>query len=86
MSEFIGILTLNTNVAEGCQLEDLLIPGHDVSGEENYAVSGSITVSANVTVKGGARLILNAGKKILFNPGFRVQAGGRLNARVGPSP
>ena len=66
--------------------ENLLIENHVVSGEEHFTATGSITISGNVTVPSGAILILNAGEKIIFNPGFRVQAGGRLSARIGASP
>ncbi len=65
--------------------EDLLIEDPEISGEKSYTATGTITVSGSVTVLSGARLILNAGERIIFNPGFRVQAGGRLSARISPS-
>lgn len=40
----------------------------------------------SASVSGCGRLTLQAGQRIRFLPGFQVQAGGMLQARIGPSP
>ena len=68
--------------------EDLTITGADVPGTgiHTFEATRNLTVSGDVTVQNGVQLNLRAGSRIGFVPGFRVQAGGRLNARIGSSP
>ena len=68
--------------------EDLTIKASDISGNgvHEFQATGNITVTGEVNVRNGVQLIISAGKKIVFQPGFKVEAGGRLNAHIGTSP
>ena len=68
--------------------EDLTIEQSDIPGNGVYEfqANGIMTVLGDVVVQDGVQLILLAGKKIAFMPGFKVESGGRLNARIGSSP
>ena len=67
---------------------DLIIAGVDVpsSGVKTFNACGKITVLGDVIVRNGVQVILKAGKRITFQPGFKVNAGGRLSAGIGTSP
>ena len=71
-------------VAEMNPEEDLTIEGSDLIGDgiHEFVAAGNITVSGSVSVGNGVRLILRAGKRISFMPGFKVNAGGGLSARI----
>jgi len=68
--------------------EDLTIKASDIlgNGVHEFQATGNITVMGEVNVRNGVQLIISAGKKIVFQPGFKVEAGGRLNAHIGTSP
>jgi hypothetical protein len=46
-------------------------------------VSGKITTAENLTLPSDTDLILVAGERITFGPGFTVKSGAQLRARVG---
>jgi YD repeat-containing protein len=64
--------------------DDLTLEDLEVADEQTYQAIGTITVRGNVVVRDGGRLILRAGRGIRFQPGFSVQPGGTLSARIVP--
>jgi hypothetical protein len=62
--------------------DDLVLENLTIDGSETFGACLTITAGPGVTVSATGAATFQAGERIVLRPGFRVQPGGRLIARI----
>lgn len=63
----------------------LHLTSFNLFGSQTHDACRTIRVGPNATVGSTGRLVLRAGRSVVFHNGFKVSAGGRLEVRIDPA-
>ncbi len=69
---------------ENTLIDDLVLQGETIDAKAIYQARHIITLGPDLILAPGGTLILRAGERMIFNIGFRVEAGASLKARIDP--